>query len=92
MNYECFIQILASFVSENNFEQGRVLPPIEQVMEINTKIAVQLVDYAYRNKLANYHPEPKDKNYFIKSQQYNVNYAPVLPCEYDWPVDPSITK
>lgn len=86
------VQILGSFVSDNHFEQGRVLPPIEYVKEVNTKIAVQLVAYAYRNQLANYYPEPKDKNYFIKSQQYSVNYTPVLPCEYSWPVEPSLLQ
>lgn len=79
-------------MTDTHFEQGRVLPPIEQLHELNTKIAVHLVEYAYKNKLANYYPEPRDKNYFVKSQQYRTNYTPVLPCEYDWPVDQQLLQ
>ena len=54
------------------------------IREVSTKIAMRLVDYAYRNGLAYHFPEPQDKETFITSHQYDSDYEEYIPDLYDW--------
>ena len=78
-------QALADLVTKEHLDEGRVYPPLSDIREVSTKIAVRLVDYAYRNGLAYHFPEPQDKETFIASHQYDSDYEEYIPPLYDWP-------
>ncbi|KAK5986149.1 hypothetical protein GCK32_013666 [Trichostrongylus colubriformis] len=42
-------------------------------------------NYLYENDLATLHPEPEDKEMYIRSQVYNYEYEPSINEMYSWP-------
>ncbi|KAL0171739.1 hypothetical protein M9458_032050, partial [Cirrhinus mrigala] len=41
--------------------------------------------YAYKNKLATLHPEPNDKEAFVRSLIYSTDYEEFAVDSYSWP-------
>ncbi|OWF50634.1 NADP-dependent malic enzyme-like [Mizuhopecten yessoensis] len=78
-------KLLADMVTEENLAEGRVYPPLSNILEVSTKMAVRLLEFAYKNKDAHLHPEPADKEAYIRSLQYNTDYDSFIPPMYSWP-------
>ena len=72
-------------VTERHLEEGRVYPPLSDIREVSTKLATQIIDYAYKKDLAFAYPEPKDKRAFVEENQYNAHYDSLVPPTYSWP-------
>lgn len=43
------------------------------------------MDYAYKQGIASWYPEPKDKEAFVLSQVYNSDYDSFTLDSYSWP-------
>ncbi|KAH3724936.1 hypothetical protein DPMN_050763 [Dreissena polymorpha] len=72
-------------VTRKHLAEGRVYPPLADIREVSTNIAIHLAEFAYRNRLAFHFPEPADKGKFIRSHQYNIDYETNVPTLYNWP-------
>ena len=64
---------LASEVSADDLEQGRVYPPLARIREVSAIIAAAVVEVAYRHDLAT-NPKPEDVPAYIKSLMYEPKY------------------
>uniref|UniRef100_A0A8C8EYC1 Malic enzyme n=1 Tax=Oncorhynchus tshawytscha TaxID=74940 RepID=A0A8C8EYC1_ONCTS len=80
-------EAIADMVTEEHLAEGRLYPPLNGIREVSFKIAVKVVDYAYRHKIASLYPEPKDKEAFVLSHVYSPDYDSFVQDTYDWPVD-----
>ncbi|CAF4335036.1 unnamed protein product, partial [Rotaria sp. Silwood2] len=78
-------QKLGSLVTQKDLDSGRIYPPIPTIREVTIKIAAHLVEHLYKEKKAWFHPEPKDKEEFIRMQLYNTNYQYFGPLTWKWP-------
>ena len=74
-------------VEEEDFEVGRMFPPLSKIRQCSVKIAADICETAYQQKLASVYPEPVDKQDFITKQMYDYDYDGVsaLPPKYSWP-------
>jgi malate dehydrogenase (oxaloacetate-decarboxylating)(NADP+) len=74
-------------VEEEDFEVGRMYPPLYKIRQCSIKIASDICKTAYQDKTAGVYPEPDDKNDFITKQLYDYDYDGVsaLPPRYPWP-------
>ncbi|XP_055849839.1 NADP-dependent malic enzyme isoform X2 [Episyrphus balteatus] len=75
---------LADICSAEDLAKGSLYPPLSAITQCSIQIAVKVMDYAYKNGLATVRPEPQDKEAFIKSQMYELNYPPAVPEVYQW--------
>uniref|UniRef100_A0A8C1MIV8 Malic enzyme n=1 Tax=Cyprinus carpio TaxID=7962 RepID=A0A8C1MIV8_CYPCA len=79
--------------SRENLAEGRLYPPLKTIREVSFKIAVKqrikhsIVDHAYKQGIASWYPEPKDKEAFVLSQVYNSDYDSFTLDSYSWPKD-----
>ncbi len=64
---------LASEVSADDLEQGRVYPPLARIREVSAIIAAAVMEVAYRRDLATT-PKPEDLPAYIKSLMYEPKY------------------
>ncbi|EGW05907.1 NADP-dependent malic enzyme, mitochondrial [Cricetulus griseus] len=48
-------------------------------------LTAEVLDYAYKNNLASYYPEPKDKEAFVRSLIYTPDYDSFTLDTYSWP-------
>nr|VZH91171.1 unnamed protein product [Spirometra erinaceieuropaei] len=76
---------LANMVTADDIRAGRMFPPISSLREIAHKIAVELTTKAFHDGTAQYHPEPHDKEAFIKANTYDPAYVDFTPDSYEWP-------
>ncbi|XP_065496279.1 NADP-dependent malic enzyme, mitochondrial [Caloenas nicobarica] len=76
---------IAATVTEQNLAEGRLYPPLDRIREVSLKIAVKIVDWAYKHGLASWYPEPADKEAFVKQFVYNTDYDSFLIDDYRWP-------
>ncbi|VDL90325.1 unnamed protein product [Schistocephalus solidus] len=76
---------LANMVTAEDIRAGRMFPPITSLREIAHKIAVELTTKAFNDGTAQYHPEPLDKEAFIKANTYDPAYVDFTPDSYEWP-------
>uniref|UniRef100_A0A672TYE3 Malic enzyme n=1 Tax=Strigops habroptila TaxID=2489341 RepID=A0A672TYE3_STRHB len=76
---------LAAEVTEQNLAEGRLYPPLDTIREVSFKIAVKIVDWAYKRGLASWYPEPADKEAFVKQLMYSPEYDSFVGDEYRWP-------
>jgi len=76
---------LSTLVTENDLSIGSLYPPLDSIKDCSLKIATSVLDYAYKNGLGNVRPEPSNKEAFIKSQTYNLDYPSAIPVKYAWP-------
>ena len=74
-------------VTEEDIAVGRMYPPLSKIRECSVKIAADICETAYADKMASVYPEPDDKKEFIKAQLYDYNYdrTSALPPRYSWP-------
>jgi malate dehydrogenase (oxaloacetate-decarboxylating)(NADP+) len=66
-------QALASKVSADDLEQGRVYPPLARVREVSATIAAAVAEVAYRRNLAT-KLRPDDIGAYLKSLMYDPRY------------------
>uniref|UniRef100_A0A8B9EZX1 Malic enzyme n=1 Tax=Amazona collaria TaxID=241587 RepID=A0A8B9EZX1_9PSIT len=76
---------IAAEVTEQNLAEGRLYPPLDTIREVSLKIAVKIVDWAYRHGLASWYPEPADKEAFVKQRMYSPEYDSFVGDDYRWP-------
>lgn len=81
-------KVLGGMVRDEDLAKGSLYPPLANIRDCSTKIALRIVEYAYRHGLASEYPEPEDKLALIKSQQYNFGYGSSLPVTWPWPRQP----
>ena len=74
-------------VEEEDFEVGRMYPPLYKIRQCSVEIATTICETAYQQKMAAVYPEPEDKNDFIVKQLYDYDYdnTSALPPKYSWP-------
>uniref|UniRef100_A0A8C1QZH0 Malic enzyme n=1 Tax=Cyprinus carpio TaxID=7962 RepID=A0A8C1QZH0_CYPCA len=80
-------EAISDMVTEENLAEGRLYPPLKTIREVSFKIAVKIVDHAYKQGIASWYPEPKDKEAFVLSQVYNSDYDSFTLDSYSWPKD-----
>ncbi|XP_059820567.1 NADP-dependent malic enzyme-like [Hypanus sabinus] len=80
-------EIIAEIVTEKHLAEGRMYPPLSTIRDVSFKIATKIVDYAYKNNLAAWYPEPEDKEAFVRAHMYNPNYDSFVFDKYEWPKD-----
>ncbi|XP_068122873.1 NADP-dependent malic enzyme, mitochondrial [Hyperolius riggenbachi] len=78
-------EAIAEDVTAEHLSEGRLYPPLSTIREVSLKIAVKIVDYAYKNNMASWYPEPKDKEAFVKSFIYSPDYDSFAIDNYRWP-------
>uniref|UniRef100_A0A673KYK2 Malic enzyme n=1 Tax=Sinocyclocheilus rhinocerous TaxID=307959 RepID=A0A673KYK2_9TELE len=78
-------EAISDMVTEEHLAEGRLYPPLKTIREVSFKIAI--VDHAYKQGIASWYPEPKDKEAFILSQVYNSDYDSFTLDSYSWPKD-----
>ncbi|NXN44254.1 MAON protein, partial [Rhinoptilus africanus] len=76
---------IAAQVTEQNLAEGRLYPPLDSIREVSLKIAVKIVDWAYKHDLASWYPEPADKEAFVKHLVYSPDYDSFVIDDYRWP-------
>ncbi|XP_014813749.1 PREDICTED: NADP-dependent malic enzyme, mitochondrial [Calidris pugnax] len=76
---------IAAEVTDQNLAEGRLYPPLHSIREVSLKIAVKIVDWAYKNGLASWYPEPADKEAFVKQLVYSPHYDSFVIDDYRWP-------
>uniref|UniRef100_A0A8C3JRE8 Malic enzyme n=1 Tax=Calidris pygmaea TaxID=425635 RepID=A0A8C3JRE8_9CHAR len=76
---------IAAEVTEQNLAEGRLYPPLHSIREVSLKIAVKIVDWAYKHGLASWYPEPADKEAFVKQLVYSPDYDSFVIDDYRWP-------
>uniref|UniRef100_A0A672H289 Malic enzyme n=1 Tax=Salarias fasciatus TaxID=181472 RepID=A0A672H289_SALFA len=76
---------IADMVTEEHLAEGRLYPPLSTIREVSFKIAVKLVNYAYKHDMASVYPEPKDKEAFVLSHIYSPDYDSFTLDTYTWP-------
>jgi hypothetical protein len=72
-------------VTKENLDDGLVYPPLNDIREVSTRIAIDLAKFVYKAGLASTYPEPENKEEFVRSQQFSTDYESFLPDLYDWP-------
>ncbi|KAM4693180.1 NADP-dependent malic enzyme [Discoglossus pictus] len=78
-------EIIAQQVSDENLEEGRLYPPLKTIQDVSLKLAVKIVENAYKDGTASVFPEPKNKEEFVRSQMYSTDYDQFLVDSYSWP-------
>ncbi|XP_065927261.1 NADP-dependent malic enzyme [Magallana gigas] len=78
-------KLLVDMVDEKSLSMGLVYPPLSGILKVSTDLAIGLINFAYKHKLAYHYPEPEDKETFVKSYQYDMNYKSFEPATYNWP-------
>uniref|UniRef100_A0A914BZX6 Malic enzyme n=1 Tax=Acrobeloides nanus TaxID=290746 RepID=A0A914BZX6_9BILA len=76
---------VAESVSEENFKYGRIYPRLKEIREISIKIAMRVAEESYKDGSATLYPEPEDKEMWIRSQMYSVEYDELINKTYNWP-------
>lgn len=69
----------------SQLENGCLFPPLKEIREVSTKVAVDVVKLAYSSGLATIHPEPEDKEQLVKDNLYSPDYMSYIPHTYNWP-------
>jgi len=53
--------------------------------QLTLHIFLQIVDWAYKQGLASWYPEPADKEAFVKRLVYSPDYDSFVIDDYRWP-------
>ncbi|EYB99171.1 hypothetical protein Y032_0124g1201 [Ancylostoma ceylanicum] len=76
----------SNFVTEKSLlTYARLYPRLKDIRELSVLIAIDIGNYLYKHNLATLHPEPEDKEMFIRQQIYSVEYDELINKTYDWP-------
>ncbi|KAK3742091.1 hypothetical protein QZH41_017542 [Actinostola sp. cb2023] len=76
---------LADQVTSSQLDKGCLYPPLGDIRDVSIKVAVRVVETAYREGLASELPEPKDKEALIRRHVYEPSYMSYIPKTYEWP-------
>lgn len=79
------LQALAEMVTDEHLAEGRVYPPLSSIVDVSTCLSTRIMEYAYKQQKAGRYPEPKDKEAFVRNNQYSHEYVSYLPELYPWP-------
>jgi malate dehydrogenase (oxaloacetate-decarboxylating)(NADP+) len=66
-------QTLGDMVSQSDFEEGRLYPPLTNIREISIKIATAIAEYAFDHQLAQV-PRPENIEQTIRKEAYQPDY------------------
>ncbi|XP_041962443.1 NADP-dependent malic enzyme isoform X1 [Alosa sapidissima] len=80
-------ETIADLVTEKDLAEGRLYPPLTTIQDVSLKIAVKVVEYAYKHKMATLRPEPEDKEALVRSLIYSTDYDEFAVDSYRWPED-----
>ncbi|XP_041440698.1 NADP-dependent malic enzyme, mitochondrial-like [Xenopus laevis] len=75
----------AEMVTAEHLAEGRLYPPLSSIRDVSFKFAVKIIDYAYRNNMASWYPEPEDKETLVHSLIYSPDYDSFTMDGYHWP-------
>ncbi|XP_064794397.1 NAD-dependent malic enzyme, mitochondrial [Oncorhynchus masou masou] len=75
---------LADQLTDEELAEGRLYPPLSNIREVSVQMAVKVVRFVYANNMAFRYPEPKDKDNFVRSTVWDINYDSFLPDIYEW--------
>ncbi|KAI6243894.1 Malic enzyme [Aphelenchoides fujianensis] len=88
-------KVVADHVQQSDLNFGRIYPRLNRIREISIQIAVQIAEECYRRlrrhgELLSRAPKKKfggkgDKEMFIRSNVYNVEYDELINKVYQWP-------
>uniref|UniRef100_A0AAY4AK80 Malic enzyme n=1 Tax=Denticeps clupeoides TaxID=299321 RepID=A0AAY4AK80_9TELE len=78
-------ETVASLVTEKDLSEGRLYPPLNTIREVSLKLAVKVVEYAYKHNMAALSPEPTDKEAHVRSLTYSTDYEEFAVDSYRWP-------
>ncbi|KAF7639280.1 Malic enzyme [Meloidogyne graminicola] len=76
---------VAECVSDKCLAEGRIYSRLKDINEISIKIAIKIANECYKDGTAKLYPEPADKEMFIRSQLYSVEYEDLINETYEWP-------
>uniref|UniRef100_A0A4W3J803 Malic enzyme n=1 Tax=Callorhinchus milii TaxID=7868 RepID=A0A4W3J803_CALMI len=85
-------EALAEQVCEEHLAEGRLYPPLNTIRDVSLKLAVQTVEYAYKNGMTSVYPEPEDKETFVRSMMYSTDYDDFVTDSYTWPENASMIQ
>uniref|UniRef100_A0A8C7CX60 Malic enzyme n=1 Tax=Oncorhynchus kisutch TaxID=8019 RepID=A0A8C7CX60_ONCKI len=71
-------------LTDEELAEGRLYPPLSNIREVSLQMAVKVVRFVYANNMAFRYPEPKDKDTFVRSTVWDINYDSFLPDIYEW--------
>lgn len=80
-------EALAEQVTEKDLAEGRLYPPLSSIQDVSLKLAVKIMEFAYKHNMASLHPEPSDKEKYLKSLVYSTDYEEFAVDSYCWPED-----
>ncbi|KAI4810841.1 hypothetical protein KUCAC02_013769, partial [Chaenocephalus aceratus] len=80
-------EALADLVTEKDLAEGRLYPPLSSIREVSLKLAVKIIEYAYKHNMATLYPEPSDKKAYVHSLTYSTDYDEFAVASYSWPED-----
>ncbi|MBN3319518.1 MAON protein, partial [Atractosteus spatula] len=83
--YSFMNKTIATLVKDEDLAEGRLYPPLNNIRDVSFKLAVTIVEYAYKNNLASVHPEPSNKEEFVRSYMYSTDYDQFAVDSYSWP-------
>ncbi|KAM4770724.1 NADP-dependent malic enzyme [Rhinophrynus dorsalis] len=78
-------EVIAQQVSAKHLEEGRLYPPLHTIQDVSLKIAVKIVENAYKDNSASVFPEPENKEEFVCSMMYSTAYEQFVVDSYSWP-------
>ncbi|KAF3840161.1 hypothetical protein F7725_018878 [Dissostichus mawsoni] len=73
--------------AEKDLAEGRLYPPLSSIREVSLKLAVKIIEYAYKHNMATLYPEPSDKKAYVHSLTYSTDYDEFAVASYSWPED-----
>ncbi|XP_028916006.1 NAD-dependent malic enzyme, mitochondrial isoform X1 [Ornithorhynchus anatinus] len=76
---------LTEQLTDQELAQGRLYPPLSNIQEVSINIAIKVIEYLYAEKMAFRHPEPVDKNQYVRSRIWRSDYESFMPDVYEWP-------
>ncbi|CAF91792.1 unnamed protein product, partial [Tetraodon nigroviridis] len=80
-------EALANLVTEKDLNEGRLYPPLSSIAGVSLKLAVKIMEYAYKHNLATLRPEPSDKEAYVRALIYSTEYDEFAVDSYCWPED-----
>ncbi|KAK9701011.1 Malic enzyme, NAD binding domain [Popillia japonica] len=78
-------EALTDYVAKEDLEKGSIYPPLSAIMGVSVKIAIKIVEYAYRTGIATVFPQPENIEEFIRAHMYDTSYEPAVPPRYPYP-------
>ncbi|MGH0166886.1 UNVERIFIED_CONTAM: hypothetical protein FKN15_051996 [Acipenser sinensis] len=78
-------ETIAELVKPEDLAEGRIYPELNTIRDVSFKVAIKVVEYAYKNSIATVNPEPTDIEAFVRSHLYSTDYDSFAVDNYSWP-------